>query len=190
MKVIEVRIGLVSDSHGELHNLKDAVWKLVHRWHVNLLAHLGDECEDVDAVKDVGLDILQVPGVYCRHYQAADIPNRIIKEIEGRRVLFTHTPRAHENDLPGDPDPEQLAVSGKVEVVAYGHTHVPEARVENGVLWVNPGHLKDADKKGHAPSFAVLDIGKEGTRVLLVDLKTGDVFDSCDLSAPGGGDPR
>ena len=174
-----MRIGLVSDTHGQLENLKDAAWKLVYNWHVKLIAHLGDECEDIDAIRDMRLELIEVPGVYCQEYQDPAIPNRVIKEFEGQRVLFTHTPQTHKNDLPGDLDPEQLALDKKVDVVVFGHTHIPEAKIENGVLWVNPGHLKDSDKKGHAPSFALLDIDKDTARVLLIDLKSGDIFDSC-----------
>jgi len=32
-------------------------------------------------------------------------------------------------------------------VIAYGHTHIPEAKFEKGVLWVNPGHLKTKIKR-------------------------------------------
>ena len=176
-------IGLVSDSHGELENLKDAAWKLAYNWHVKLIAHLGDECEDVDAIRDMRLEIIEVPGVYCQEYQDSAITNRVLKVFEGQRVLFTHTAETHKNDLPEDPDPKQLALDDKVDVVAFGHTHIPEAKVENGVLWVNPGHLKDSDKKGYAPSFAILDIDKDNARVLLIDLKSGDIFDSCDLES-------
>ncbi|MFY9141189.1 MAG: YfcE family phosphodiesterase [Thermacetogeniaceae bacterium] len=176
-----MRIGLVSDSHGELENLKDAAWKLAYNWHVRLIAHLGDECEDVDAIRDMRLEIIEVPGVYSKEYQDPTIPNRLIREIEGKKILFTHTAQTHKNDLPGDLNPEQLALDGKVDVIAYGHTHIPKAKFENGVLWVNPGHLKNEDKKGYAPSFAVLDIDKDNARVLLIDLKSGDIFDSCDM---------
>ncbi|MDD2555688.1 MAG: YfcE family phosphodiesterase [Syntrophaceticus sp.] len=173
-------IGIVSDTHGELENLKDAAWKLAYNWHVKTIAHLGDECEDVDAIRDMSLKMIEVPGVYCQQYQDPSIPNRMIKEIEGKKVLFTHTPETHKNDLSEDQDPQQLAREGKVDVIAFGHTHIPEAKVENGVLWVNPGHLKDSDKRGHPPSFAILDIDKDNVRVLLIDLKSGDIFESCD----------
>jgi hypothetical protein len=172
-------IGLVSDSHGELKNLKDAAWKLAYNWHVKLLAHLGDECEDVDAIRDMRLEIIEAPGVYCREYQDPAIPNRVLKELEGQRILFTHTAETHKNDLPADPDPQQLALKHEVDVVAFGHTHIPEAKLENGVLWVNPGHLKDTDKKGHAPSFALLDIDEHNARALLFDLKSSEIIDSC-----------
>lgn len=173
-------IGIISDTHGELENLKDAAWTLAYNWHVKTITHLGDECEDVDAIRDMGLELIEVPGVYCQEYQDTAVPNRVIKEFEGKRVLFSHTHETHKNDLPGDPDPKQLALEGKVDVVAFGHTHIPEAKLENGVLWLNPGHLKDSDKRGYGPSFAILDIDKDSARVLLIDLRSGDIFDSCD----------
>jgi putative phosphoesterase len=174
-----MRIGLMSDSHGQLANLKDAAWKLVHEWHVSLLVHLGDEWEDAAAVEDMQIEVLRVPGVYCAQYKDPRFGNRIIREFEGQRVLFTHSDRPHDNDRPGDGDPRQLAAERQIAVVAYGHTHIPEARLENGVLWVNPGHLKDEDKQGHPPSFAVLDLEAGAARVLLIDLASGDIFDTC-----------
>ncbi|MEW5762699.1 MAG: YfcE family phosphodiesterase [Bacillota bacterium] len=172
-----MRVGLVSDTHGELDNLREAARMLRDAWRVEVIAHLGDECEDVAALREVWRgEIVQVPGVYCGHYRDPAITNRLLKEIAGYRILFTHTPEAHKNDLPGDPRPEDLAARGEVDIVAFGHTHVPQVRQEGGVLWVNPGHLKNQDKKGYGPSFAVLDLGPEEAAVALVDLRSGAVF--------------
>ncbi|HIE13063.1 MAG TPA: YfcE family phosphodiesterase, partial [Desulfotomaculum sp.] len=89
---------------------------------------------------------------------------------------FTHTRSAHKNDLPGDPNPEELAAKGEVDIVAFGHTHIPEVRWEGGVLWVNPGHLKEQDKKGYSPSFGLLDLKQGTVKARLVDLHSGVVF--------------
>lgn len=172
-----VRLGLVSDTHGELDNVREAARTLRDEWRVDVVVHLGDECEDVAALREHWAgEIIQVPGVYCEHYRDPSIPNRIRKELAGYRILFTHTREAHRNDLPGDPRPEDLAARREVDIIAFGHTHVPEIRYEGGVLWVNPGHLKDRDKKGYGPSFAVLDLDAGGVTVRLVDLKSGAVF--------------
>ncbi|MEW6771368.1 MAG: metallophosphoesterase family protein [Bacillota bacterium] len=171
-----MRLGLVSDSHGELENLRTAARLLVEEWQAELLVHLGDECEDAAVLERLPVKVLQVPGVYCEHYLDPEITNRMLKEFSGYRVLFTHTPTAHKNDLPQDPDPVALAAQGKVDVIAYGHTHVPEIRAERKVLWINPGHLKEHDKKGYSPSFAVLDLAPEVVRGRIVDLHSGVVF--------------
>jgi len=172
-----VRLGLVSDTHGELANVREAARRLKDEWQVDVIAHLGDECEDVAALREYwDGEVIQVPGVFCEHYRDPTIPNRIVKKLAGHRVLFTHTQNAHKNDLPGDPKPEDLAARREVDIVAFGHTHVPEIRSEEGILWINPGHLKDHDKKGHAPTFAVLDLDPETVTVRLVDLQSGVVF--------------
>lgn len=102
-----------------------------------------------------------------------------MEEIAGCRVLFSHTRQPHKNDLPEDPDPEDLAARREVDVVAYGHSHIPEIEVAgNGVLFINPGHLKTEDKKGYAPSFAVLEFGPGELTARLVDLDSGVVFET------------
>jgi len=172
-----MRLGLVSDTHGELEILREAGRKLEKEWQVDVIAHLGDDCKDVAALREVWHgEIIQVPGVFCEHYQNPAITNRILKEIEGCRILFTHTRSAHKNDLPGDPNPEELAAKGEVDIVAFGHTHIPEVRWEGGVLWVNPGHLKEQDKKGYSPSFGLLDLKQGTVKARLVDLHSGVVF--------------
>jgi hypothetical protein len=172
-----MRLGLVSDSHGELANLREAAKKLRAEWQVDIIAHLGDEWPDADVLREHnGLAIIQVPGVYGEYYQDPAIINRVLREINGYRILFTHTRDAHANDLPGDPDPAELAGRGEVDIVAYGHTHIPEVELKGKVLWVNPGHLKKQDKKGLAPSFGVVDLEADRVTVHLVDLNSGVVF--------------
>jgi putative phosphoesterase len=171
-----MRLGLVSDTHGELENLREAARRLVREWRVEAIAHLGDECEDVVVLEEFpGPEIIRVPGVFCEHYRDPAIPNRLVRELAGHRVLFTHTPTSHANDLPGDPKPEELVACREVDVVAFGHTHVPLVEERDGVLWVNPGHLKGQDKRGHAPSFAVVDLAADRVEVRLVDLAGGVV---------------
>lgn len=172
-----MRLGLVSDTHGELENLRLAIKKMRDDWRVEVLVHLGDECEDIEAVRELWKgELIQVPGVYCENYRDPGVPNRLVKELSGYRVLFTHTREPHANDLPGDLNPLEVAARGEVEIVAYGHTHVPALSWEGGVLWVNPGHLKGQDKKGYSPSFAVLDLGEKGVTAYLVDLHSGVPF--------------
>ena len=46
-----------------------------------------------------------------------------------------------------------------------------EAKVHDGILFVNPGHLKKEDKKGFPPTFAILDIEDRKVTVRILDLK-------------------
>lgn len=173
-----MRLGLISDTHGELENLREAIKQLTREHNVEKIVHLGDEWEDAAVFRELpaGVETLQVPGIYAREYREPAVPNRIVREIAGWRILFTHTPAAAANDLPGDPDPAELAAAHKIDVVAYGHTHIPSVEERDYVLWINPGHLKTMDKKGRAPSYAVLDLREGEIEVRIVDLKSQEAF--------------
>lgn len=167
------KIGVVSDSHGHLENLRRAI-KAMREAGVDLIVHLGDDYDDVKALSgQEGAGIIQVPGVFSTYYQEVGIPNRIIEEWEGVRVLLTHTPEAHKNDLPTDLKPEEVIARGEVRIVLSGHSHIPKVKERGGVIWVNPGHLKDDDKKGYPPTYAILEIAGTEVRANILTVFAG-----------------
>jgi putative phosphoesterase len=168
-----MKIGVVSDSHDQVENLRRAV-KAMNKAGVNVIVHLGDDYDDVKVLSDQkGASIIQVPGVFSTYYQEPGTPNRVIEEWEGVRVLLTHTPESHKNDLPNDLKPTEVVARGEVRLVLSGHSHIPEVKKEGEVVWVNPGHLKDDDKKGYPPTYALLEITGTEIRVRIVDLYAG-----------------
>ena len=84
--------------------------------------------------------------------------------------LLTHTPETHKNDLPNDLKPEEVVANCEVRLVLSGHSHIPEVKEKGGVIWVNPGHMKDNDKKGYPPTYALLEVAGTEVRVCIVDL--------------------
>ena len=168
-----MKIGVVSDSHGEMENLRRAL-KAMREAGADRIVHLGDDYDDVTALSDQERAmIIQVPGVFSTYYQDPGIPNRLIEEWEGVRVLLTHTHQAHKHDLPTDLPPEDAVARGEVRMVLFGHSHIPEVREQGGVIWVNPGHLKADDKKGYPPTYALLEIVGSEVRVSILDLFAG-----------------
>jgi len=168
-----MKIGVVSDSHGHVENLRRAI-KAMRESGADLIVHLGDDYDDVKALSDQERAVItQVPGVFSTSYQDPRIPNRLIKEWEGVRVLLTHTPEAHKHDLSTDLKPEEVVARGEVRMVLSGHSHIPEVKEQRGVIWVNPGHLKDDDKKGYPPTYAILELVGTEARVRIVDLFAG-----------------
>ncbi len=171
-----MKIGVVSDSHGHVENLRRAVTAM-NEAGVAIIVHLGDDYDDVKTLVDhKGARIIQVPGVFSTYYQEPGIPNRLIEEWEGVRVLLTHTPEAHKNNLPNDLKPEEVVAREEVRLVLSGHSHIPEAKEAGGVIWVNPGYLKDDDKKGYSPTYALLEVAGTEVRVRIVDLFAGQKF--------------
>ena len=70
--------------------------------------------------------------------------------------MMTHSPEVSKFDLPGDLD--SGGVPQEWTYVLYGHTHVPDIREKEGVLWVNPGHLKAHDRRGYPLSYALIHL--------------------------------
>jgi putative phosphoesterase len=150
-----VRIGIVSDTHKHIANLSSAV-DFLHQIGATTLIHLGDDYTDVD---EIALpDVIRVPGVFSDVYRDERIPNRIIKNIIGWRLLLSHTLASHPNDLPGDLRPEDVIRDRRADVVLFGHTHMPGITEEDGVIFINPGHLKNEDKRGFPPTFALVEL--------------------------------
>lgn len=155
-----MKIGIVSDSHGNIENLKRAFHEIKDKLKCDLFIHLGDDYGDI---KKAGIalskNVICVPGVFHKDYTSKDMEQRIIKKIEGLTFLITHSRDKHKNDPDWLLDPEEAVEKKQVDVVLFGHTHVPDISVnENNVIFFNPGHIKDKDKKAYPSSFGIIEI--------------------------------
>jgi len=143
-----MKIGIVSDSHKNIKMLENVVNWLVSKQHITSLYHLGDEYEDVVDMKDHGIEVVQVPGIYHPQYLNGSIEPKIIENVLGLRIMLVH---AFEKDI----TKEDMAIT---DIILHGHTHRPEIKLDRGLLILNPGHLKSDLDKNVKPSFGVLDI--------------------------------
>jgi len=160
-----MKIGIISDTHGNIEYLEETAKLMKDEYKIDALIFLGDECEDIENIKNMVKNIVSVPGVYCEHYKNKGISHRIIKEFSGFKVLITHTQTSHQNDFPDDIKPENLSLKD-VDMAFYGHTHIPKIEIKNGIIWLNPGHLKKEDKKGFPPSFGIVDFEKRNIEII------------------------
>jgi len=139
--------------------------KVIDRGDFDFLIHLGDDYCDLDEIK-ISKEFIRIPGVYDKEYFDKNIEKRIIKKFGEFRFLLTHTLNSHENDLKAGCEikPEESYENldqDAVDVVLFGHTHIPEISYNNKILFINPGHLKTVDQKGYEPSFIILDINNK-----------------------------
>lgn len=169
------KIAVVSDTHGNLEGLRAAVSEITSREKIDLFVHLGDNYEDAEIFDEFEQDYIRVPGVFHDLYTERRVANRIVEELEGWKFMLSHTRESHPHDIPGDPRPEDLLGSGKVDVLLFGHLHVPSIEVRDGVLLVNPGHLKERDKRGFPPSYAVLEVSGGRIDARILELGSGAV---------------
>ena len=143
-----MRIGVVSDTHRNKNHLEKALDWLISEQYISTLFHLGDDYEDVIDLADRGVEIVQVPGIYHHKYKDGTLKPKQIENISGLRVLLVHS-------LDKDATTEDRTVS---DIILYGHTHRSEIKLEDGLLLMNPGHLKSEIDKQVKPSFGLLDI--------------------------------
>jgi len=166
---------VISDTHGNLDLVAEA-GRLALRRGAGLVLHLGDDLEDAAALPALGLQVRGVQGVYHPEYRLADTPNRLLVRLEEVPLLLTHCRVCHPNDRPEDEEPAQLARRLSAAAVLYGHTHVPSIDEEDGLLWVNPGHLRPQDNRGWPPTVALIEANGGQLAVRIEELHTGLEF--------------
>jgi hypothetical protein len=177
IREINMLVGVVSDTHGNLAGVKKLMAHLDSRG-ISTVIHLGDDYGDLDLLEMAGFQVIGVPGVYCPEYSQEHIPNRRVVDLEGASLFLTHTPTRHRLDAPKDSDPS--AQTGQVHLVLYGHTHAPAIEVRQGTIWLNPGHLRDREDRGHPPTFAVLEIFPASVRIEIFRLADGELLVAAD----------
>jgi putative phosphoesterase len=140
------RIGVISDTHGNLDMMRSAAYALRDAHETTRIIHLGDYYRDGALLRGDGFQVWLVPGTMCPAYGGDE---RILREeIEGVSLVCAHTP----DDLAA------ALATGGAALAMHGHTHAPYVELRGGTLWLNPGHLKSRLDRGHAPSYAVVDI--------------------------------
>lgn len=146
------RIGLISDTHTpqRLAALPPAVFDALAG--VDMVLHAGDvgELWVLDHLSRIA-PVIAVHGNDDTADAQRQLPYRQVVTVAGTRILLTHAhhpDRAEEmasrTDDTWGPKLARRAAMGKdagAAIVVYGHTHIPTAVEQDGVLLVNPGAL-------------------------------------------------
>lgn len=167
-----MKAGVVSDTHGNIKNLREAVDWLLSEGGADVLLHLGDDASDMREIENPLPEVKTVPGAFEDAYREPGVRNRLLLELEGVKLLLTHTPVSHDRDLPGDIKPEEVIRKASVELVLHGHSHKAAIEKRGAVTVINPGHLKDADGRGGAPTFGLLDFSARSAQIISLKEKS------------------
>lgn len=141
-----MRIGVLSDTHGNQRLMVAAADRLVDEHKAELLIHLGDDYADGQALEWAGYPVRTVPGLWCPEYRDHRYPNRLDESFAGVRVVALHA----DKDIRG--------YDYEADVILTGHTHTPRVEFVEGVLHLNPGHLKAQRDRGANASFGKVEI--------------------------------
>ena len=150
------RVGLISDTHGHLDPRVHTALA-----GVDAILHAGDVCGDAILYEllTIAPNVVAVSGNCDFGDDAWGLVHVARTTIATTRFLVIHELQ----DLGSGP--------GDADVVVFGHTHQPETRFEDGVLYVNPG---SASQRRRMPSRSVglIDIDDEGSvqpRIVMLD---------------------
>ncbi len=145
-----MRIGLISDTHGQL---RPEVFEHFHN--VALILHAGDVGSE-----DVLTELATLAPVHAviGNIDSSPLTERLpeVQELKLRRrnIVVTHGHRL------GSPTPELLRrAHPAAQIIIYGHTHQPYVGRADGVLVVNPGAAGPARFR-LKPSIAILEWNK------------------------------
>jgi putative phosphoesterase len=136
------RVALISDTHGLLR--PEVVAEIGG---VDAILHMGDvgSAEVFDSIARLA-PLHAVRGNVDHGAWAQRLPPTACVEVFGRTIYMVH----RLEDLDVDP-----AAAG-IDLVCYGHTHVPSDDVRDGVRHVNPGSI--GPRRFELPiSFAFLE---------------------------------
>lgn len=140
-----MKIGIISDTHDHHDNVTGAI-QIFNENQVKFVLHAGDIVSPFTIRAFAGLSGAKFIAVFgnCDGEKilvkeavegiAGEIYDNVyIGRIEGRKIFMMHKPDAI----------NEVAESGKYDLVIYGHTHKQDIRFVGKTLVVNPGEATD-----------------------------------------------
>jgi uncharacterized protein len=148
-----LRIGVVSDSHGDLYMLDKAV-SLMGK--IELLLHLGDHYRDI--IKLNSKYNYNIDYIVGNNDFAGNIKSEKLILANNKRILLTHGHKYNVNN--GFLNLKYKAEEEMADIVLYGHTHKYSLEYVNNTLFLNPGSV--SRPRDRNSSAAILDIDSNG----------------------------
>ncbi|MBZ2175474.1 metallophosphoesterase [Schnuerera sp. xch1] len=128
-----MKIVVISDTHGRTD---EVIHKVKNMKTPDLIVHLGDYVEDGEKIKkEIGVRTAIVKG--NGDFFNQDYDEDEIVEVMGKRMLLTH---GHKYEVRyGTNNLLYRAEELNVDIVLFGHTHIPVIFEESGIIIMNPG---------------------------------------------------
>jgi len=158
-----MKIGVVSDTHGNIH---PKVFD--HLEGVNMILHAGDiGGEDVLAELETIAPVKAVLGNTDTFPMTKRFKAREIMEICGRKVYLTH--RVLEGIYKLSKVMEEINREGP-DIVVFGHTHEQYSKMIEGILFFNPGSAGQK-RPGKRLGAGILNLedGKIGHKIYFLE---------------------
>lgn len=127
-----MKVGVISDTHRNLTYIS----KLQDVFNdVDLIIHLGDNVTDAEEIRGYfSCPVINVKG-NCDFTNK--VPDEILQDIEGKKVLITH---GHKYNVKWGIDKLRYrAMELDANIVLFGHTHCCMNQCIDDIWYINPG---------------------------------------------------
>ena len=159
-----MKLLVVSDNHRDRDVLE---WVKTAEPDINHLIHLGDSEMSESELTELGFY-----GVRGNYPFEPKFPNDLIMEYNRVKLLLTH---GHKYGVKlGIYGLVEAALSLSVQVVFYGHTHMPKINEFENILFINPGTISKS--RGSYASFAVVEILEHRITIQIRETYTNKVL--------------
>jgi putative phosphoesterase len=167
------RIGVVSDTHAYL---APAVLDLLAG--VDLILHAGDIGDPaiLDKLRAVA-PVVAVSGNLDGD-EFADLHSQAMGDVAGVRFALGHKRKRLAKRLAGSHD-------APLDLVVFGHDHVPSASWVEGTLWVNPGSASAPYEEDEVPTIAIVERVPTGLGVRFIPLGRREPATAPNTPKPG-----
>ncbi len=158
-----MRILVISDSHKNSFVIDKILSRHTDVRHVFFL---GDNVSDIEDFEFMypSINFYKVAG-NCDF--GSLVQNTGLEKIDSVNILYTH---GHIFDVKYSLSRlKEKAKNTTSKIVLYGHTHVASILYEDGIYFVNPGSCS-RPRDGKKPSYAVIDIEKNGIMPIIVEI--------------------
>ena len=153
-----MRILIVSDTHGRNGSLTGLLDRMQP---LNMLVHCGDVEGGEEYIRQMAKCPVHIVKGNCDF--SMTLPREEFFQIGTYKVWLTHGNR--QLSLGGLRQLRQDAQEKGVDIVMYGHTHMPRielAKEPGQVTLLNPGSLSCPRQDGHRPSFILMELDRQG----------------------------
>lgn len=141
---INMKLLIISDTHGKIFNLD----KIIEIENPDTIIFCGDGEKDVLSVNN----LIGVSG-NCDFYKF--FPNNQNLLIQNKKIFVTHGHLFHTKG--GLEELNYYAENNAVDIVIFGHTHIPYNEYKNKILFFNPGSYNF----GENTRYGVIEINNE-----------------------------
>lgn len=153
-------IALFADSHGNRRRFARAIEIAADKGPVDAALQLGDHASDAVLLGEMRPDwpFFAVRG--NNDYMDQNTPSELLLSVGERKIYASH---GHYHSASVRTEKlAQRALSMGADVAAYGHTHVAQLDVVDGITVINPGSVS-LPRDGNDPCFALLYLTEDGT---------------------------